>query len=87
MNEIHELKVSMDHWYKYLKPVSWSIRNNDRNFQKYDIGMFNLIHEKGIYFRDTCVLKLITDVLTHEEFPEGIKPGYCILTLKLIKAI
>ena len=86
MSKVHKLKVSEKHWYKYLEKVSWSIRSNDRDFQCHDICEFKVVKDSGLYHSITCVLKLVTGVLKHEEFPAGIQPGYCILTLELIKA-
>jgi len=85
MTKIHELKVTVDNWNKYLKPVTWSIRNNDRGFAINDIGVFSLINKSDLYVSSWEVIHLITGVLRDDHFPAGLEAGYCILTLKLIK--
>ena len=85
MSKVHKLKVSIEHWNKYLEKDSWSIRKDDRNFKAHDICEFNLINKSELFTSSWQVLHLIEDVLKHEDFPEGIQPGYCVLTLKLIK--
>ena len=88
--DIHNLKVTENNWPKYLKRESWSIRNNDRGFKVDDVCCFTLVKSKDTLqmerqgmtrFSKEKVLKQITGVVYHKDFPEGIKEGYCVLDL------
>lgn len=64
---------------KYFVPVAaglktFEVRYNDRNFEVGDYVKFRRVdteHEMGITF-------VITYVLTHDDFPEGIPEGWCV---------
>jgi len=76
--KIHELKVLRKNWDKYIDPVMWSLRKNDRDFKIGDICAF-YIEEYPIR---KFIFKRITGGLKAEDFTEGLQEGYVILTLK-----
>lgn len=76
--EMHKLKVNYKNGAKYEKETSWSIRLNDRDFKVGDLCLFKRIPSEGT----ALILKEITKIT---EFPEGLKYGYVILDLRLIK--
>lgn len=74
----HELKTEQpfydDVYYRYK---GFEVRKHDRDFK---VGHIVKLNE----FVNGCltgsfVRGVIKYILTHEQFPEGIKPGYCIL--------
>ena len=81
----HILKIRRD----FLSPVeqndkTFEIRKNDRNFQAGDRVLFQPVSDKGHIgeakkvFNDCYV---ITYVLNHLDFPEGIPEGYCVFAI------
>lgn len=74
---IHELKIEhewLDRIRRGLKTCE--IRKHDRDFQAGDT----------LYLRCTCSsgelwTTQVMHVLTHNVFPQGIQPGYCVLSL------
>lgn len=75
---IHDLKVKPENWNKYLKDESWSIRNDDRNFQENDICVFYQV--RGVMCEDE---RVIVKLVVKKTTGWGIKDGNCILDLKL----
>lgn len=63
---------------------TFEVREDDRNFQVGDtlklceyLSTVNLVTER------MCLRKIIYK-LTHEDFPDGIQPGYCVLGIRKI---
>lgn len=73
----HDLKIKSE----FFNPIAWGIkhfeiRNNDRNFKKGDRVVFHEWHDGDSTGRLVAVE--ISCILTADEFPEGIKEGYCV---------
>lgn len=56
---------------------TFEVRNNDRNFQKGDLVVFWEVTSDGLETGVKSKPFLIEYVLTHEQFPDGLQPGYC----------
>ena len=62
---------------------TFTIRKNDR---PYKVGA--IIRKCGFAngsYTGECADFVITYVLTHDDFPSGIKDGYCVCGIKFIK--
>lgn len=81
---IHELKIlkkfAGEVW---SKKKSFEVRKNDRNFKVGDFVRFNVLNDKGeiITFATDEYLYKIDYILTHDDFPEGIKEGYVVFSI------
>ena len=82
---VHELKVS-EKWYSALwfGFKNFEVRKNDRNFQIGDTIILNEV----TYDKDSKAIPTgrrlkayIMFVLRAEDFPDGLKEGYCVLAL------
>jgi ASC-1-like (ASCH) protein len=79
---IHSLKIDPE-FYDLLKTgkKTSELRKNDRNYKTGDTLVLHA-YEKEIGYLDSIVLRFsVTHVL--ENF-DGLKPGYCILSIKPI---
>lgn len=77
-NKTHYLKIT-PHWFGELSNgKSFEVRKNDRDYQTGDI--------LNIYVPETMETRSfrVTYILTADQFPDGIKEGYCILGIKEI---
>lgn len=81
---LHFLKIAPEYFSPLANGIKlFEIRKSDRDFKIGDLVMleeFNL-KEKKYTGRAVCVT--IMYVLTHEDFPLGIKPGFCVMSVKL----
>lgn len=74
--KVHLLKITQ-HWFNELdNDKRFEVRKNDRGYR---IGEYI-----NVYVPDTLHLRSfrITYILTSEQFPDGIKDGYCILGIE-----
>ncbi|WP_302626796.1 DUF3850 domain-containing protein [uncultured Eubacterium sp.] len=83
---IHELKIEDDYALKVVtNEKTFEIRFNDRDYKKGDYIRFLPVGEK---FRNIVAAEIkdkiykITYVLTHEDFPKGIKEDYAVIAIK-----
>jgi hypothetical protein len=58
---------------------SFEIRYNDRDFKVGDFVVLEKFPYTGAF-----VIKQISYMLTHDDFPDGLKPGYCVLSLNSV---
>lgn len=82
-SNIHLLKTINSHFDNFDRDYkTFEIRKNDRDFK---VGNILCLAEyiDGIYTGD-YVWRLVTHILTHEDFPDGIKEDYCVLSIKRI---
>lgn len=83
----HELKC-IDPHFTALKwgRKTFEIRRNDRDYKIGDLIKLTLHRGKqGVGSKIPGVdpiTFMITHILTAEEFPQGIKPGFCILSIE-----
>ncbi len=81
----HELKID-EKWFDAIvkNEKTCEVRKNDRNFEVGDIIHFTLAEdasEENKKKAENLLLK-ITHVLTDQDFPNGIMPGYCVISFK-----
>ena len=81
----HDLKLQ----YKYCDDVlsglkNYEVRFNDRNYKVGDFIEFTSVDENGNpkIHRIEDYKFIITYMLTHNDFPIGIKKDYCILGIQ-----
>lgn len=73
----HDLMIKPE----FFNPVAWGIkcfeiRNNDRGFKKGDRVVLHECNDGNPTGRVVAVE--ISYILTADDFPEGIKDGYCV---------
>lgn len=74
----HQLKIQALHWQALNAGIkTHEIRLNDRNYQTGDTLTFTT--PDGTPHPGTWT---ITHILTHHQFPQGLNPGYALLSLK-----
>ena len=77
---IHKLKIAPEYYEAVLDDRNKSeVRLNDRDFQAGD----ELILESyadGVYLSVPPIHVIVTHILTHNDFPVGIQPGYAVLS-------
>jgi len=80
---IHELKCDPKYFRRvYEGQKMFEVRKNDRDYQVGDtIRLMEYDRGKQEYSEREILLK-ITYVLTSVDYPDGIKDGYCVLSLK-----
>lgn len=81
---IHELKIIP----KYFKQIlsaekTFEIRKNDRNYQENDILILKEFNQETKIFTGSYVKCKVISIVKDSDFPEGIKSGYCIMSLDL----
>lgn len=81
MPVIHRLKTD---WQFYdlvnCGEKTAEIRLNDRNFHRFDFLLLERCHP-GIPISHQHFAE-ITHVLTHKDYPQGLQPGYVMLSLR-----
>lgn len=64
------------------------IRLNDRDYQKGDVITFQPVNDESqkiMMFTSKRPVYEITHVLNASQFPEALKPGYCVLSIQPLK--
>lgn len=64
------------------------IRLNDRDYQKGDVITFQPVNDESqkiMMFTSKRPVYEITHVLNSNQFPEALKPGYCVLSIQPLK--
>jgi hypothetical protein len=87
MPTVHKLKIA-PRWFDAVsygaKP--FEVRRDDRDYQVGDVLVLREWIEYhwtpwGGYYTGRSVMRRVTYVLRHEDFPQGIAEGYCVLGL------
>lgn len=79
---IHELKTINPFFQKLAEgKKTFELRKNDRDFKIGDVLFLKEYDDINNEYKSGFIKRLITDITYHENFPEGIKEGYCILSL------
>ena len=80
---IHELKTVNPFFEKVLYgDKGFEVRIDDREYKVGDmLNLKEYIPEKDKLTGRRCLRK-ITYILTHEDFPEGIKKGYVVMSIR-----
>ncbi len=87
MATIHALKVD-NKWLSALwsRKKTSEVRKNDRNFLVGDYLVMEAVdNDAGNGWRECEFVAQIRHIITHDEFPEGIAPGYCVLSINKVK--
>lgn len=75
----HNLKLAPQYWHVCAEGYkNFEIRKNDRDFQPGDVVTLSE-YKDGAYTGATLNNIIIRYVLTAEQFPDGLQPGYCVL--------
>lgn len=84
MRKIHILKIKDIFWdsVKSLKKT-FEVRKDDRDFKVGDLIRFVIVDSDSglICARAHCLFE-VTYKLTSDDFPDGLKDGYCILGIE-----
>lgn len=87
----HVMKLHIDHYDAVRNGIkTFEIRKDDRDFKvgdtlrlrEYDPIRFS---EERDRFTSRATEVMVTYILRHEDFPEGIKEGYCVLGIRKIQ--
>lgn len=81
--KIHRLKCDSVFFLALKKGKHFEVRRNDRNFQPGDYLILDRFDAGGKPpWRGQTEVRAVSYVLTHEQFPDGIKKGYCIMAIE-----
>lgn len=79
----HELRIRPEYYDAILNGIkTHEIRKNDKDFRVGDSIKFDVMKEEIYYAPERYT---ITHILTAEEFPEGIREGYAILSIRKVE--
>lgn len=84
MRKIHILKIK-DFWWDSVKNLkkTFELRKDDRDFKVGDLIRFDIVDsDSGLFCFHSRFLFEITYKLTSDDFPDGLKDGYCILGIE-----
>lgn len=83
----HVLKIQSKYFYSILTgDKTFEVRKLDRDYKIGDVIQFNVIQQDGTTETPPYLYR-IRYILTHDDFPDGIKEGYGILGIDLINNI
>lgn len=75
----HLLKLADKYWEDVRSGVkTFEVRYNDRGFEVGDIVRFRRVNSGKEMWLDF----IITYVLTHDDFPQGIPEGWCVFSIE-----
>lgn len=79
---VHDLKIS-ERWFDAVANgiKRCEIRRADRDFK---VGDTLLLKEIRYDYTVRTIEAKILHIVTYEEFPEGIREGYCLLSIEVI---
>jgi hypothetical protein len=82
----HLLKTVNPHFTNvWLSDKTFEIRKNDRDFQVgHFLRLVEYTPESGSYPTGRGIQAYISHILTHEDFPQGLQPGYVCMSIKLL---
>lgn len=76
----HKLKIKPEFMIDILSGnKTFEVRKFDRDYKIDDIIMFVIQFDNPVFYYKQW---RITYILDHDDFPEGIKKGYCVLGIK-----
>jgi uncharacterized protein YijF (DUF1287 family) len=81
--KLHQIKSSR-HWYELVvekQEKNFEIRKNDRGYQAGDAIIFWEVDNAGTETGIKSKPFIIEHVVTHSQYPEGIKEGYCVFSV------
>lgn len=81
----HRIKINIK-WYDAVKNgiKTFEVRKNDRDYKVGDTITFKVVDGQFAKIPDN-ELYAITYILAHEDFPDGIKEGYVVMSLKRVE--
>lgn len=81
----HELKCVNPHYRDVATGKKLAeIRINDRDFQPNQTVMLRQYNAEFSIYSGRYLIVEIKHVLTHEQFPQGLQPGYCMFSFEVI---
>lgn len=80
----HQLKTWTYHFQAIKKGIkTFEIRKNDRDFRVGDtLILEEYFPDAGEYGCDSIAVN-VTHILAHDDFPDGIKPGYVVMSIQI----
>ena len=85
---LHNLKID-EKWFERIcsGQKTSEVRFNDRDYQTDDTIVFQPVNSDGNTLIKPYSLPTyeITHVLDSNQFPEALKPGYCVLSIQPLK--
>lgn len=80
----HELKTINPHFKNLWCGVKkFEIRKNDRDFKEGDVLILKEYEPESDTYTGRFLKCRITHVLADDDYPMGLKEGYCILSLRI----
>lgn len=80
----HRLKIKPEYFTELLSgSKTFEVRIFDREYEVMDYITFDVVFPYEIQHHPHQFQ--ITYILTYDDFPEGIKEGYCVLGIKEVK--
>lgn len=77
---VHNLKLNDRYFDAVANGIkTFEIRKNDRGFRVGDTLVLIRVDDDGIAIRSDTLKMKVVYIITHDEFPDGINEGYCIL--------
>lgn len=79
---IHVLKIDRN-WFDDIATgkKNFEIRKNDRGYSVGDYLDIRCQLEK----EELRIVAIVTYMITHDQFPQGIKTGYCVMGIEQVK--
>jgi hypothetical protein len=93
MAKIHTLKTAIEHYQNCCRQVKKAeLRFDDRGFKTGDILVLYPVDNNGNTLHrvdtDSCYCTfLVTHLLSHKDFPDGLKENYVMLSIKRIENV
>ena len=80
---MHDIKIRRKFYDAILEGRKKSeVRKDDRHYRVGDLIRFHVINYGGFGIIVSNKTFEITHKLTHDDFPEGIPEGYCVLSIR-----
>ena len=83
--KIHDIKC-LETWFNLAKTgyKTCEVRRNDRDYQSGDLLVLREWIKKTGQYTGEFIIGIITHVLNDADFTEGLQPGYCVLSYKML---
>lgn len=82
---VHRLKILPQYYNDVFNDAKrCEIRKNDRDYKVLDLLLLQEWDGKK-YTDRSPILRVITHILTHEDFPDGVPEGYVVLSIKRLE--
>jgi len=86
--KVHILKVHPQFWPSLIDGSRcFEVRRNDRKFKAGDVLEFGLYDPKVGFIGEVAERRVVTYILEHEDFPQGVGCGFVVLGFTLFNTI